>query len=138
MLDLLRKRHSQAGLRMLFHNISPLSGPSATQCFSPEDFCAKRKKQGHLRSKMSDGVLQSHASSLAKGFGSTAPAWLAQAQPCSFIRVNPSYPWFLPCESAANDFARKESREILKIVPRLGSIPHIVIMNLGCVFFLRW
>jgi hypothetical protein len=134
MLDLLRKRHSQAGLRMPFHNISPLGNEAQTSVFQ-KDFWAK---QGHLRSRMSDVFSQSRASSLAKGFGGTAPAWLAQAQPCSFIRVNPSYPWFLPYESAANDFARKESREILKIVPRLGSVPHIVIMKLGCVFFLRW
>jgi hypothetical protein len=59
--------------------------------FFPKDFWTK---QEHLRSRMSDGVLQSRASSLAKGFGSTAPAWLAQAQPCSFIRVNPAHPWF--------------------------------------------
>jgi hypothetical protein len=100
-----------SGLADAFSQHLPAWRPSATQCFSPEDFCAKRKKQGHLRSKMSDGVLQSHASSLAKGFGSTAPAWLAQAQPCSFIRVNPSYPWFLPYESAANDFAKEKGRE---------------------------
>ena len=53
--------------------------------------CARRKKQGHLRSIMSYGVLQSRASSLAKGFESASPAWLAQAQPCASlpIRVNP-------------------------------------------------
>jgi len=43
-----------------------------------------RPKQGILRSKMSDGVSKSRASSLAEGFESTAPAWLAQAKPCSF------------------------------------------------------
>ena len=45
---------------------------------------------------MSDGVSESCASSLAKGFESTAPAWLAQAQPCASlpIRVNPAHPWF--------------------------------------------
>ena len=61
--------------------------------FFTRDFWAK---QGHLRSRMSNGVLKSRASLLAKGFESTAPAWLAQAQPCIFslIRVNPAHPWF--------------------------------------------
>jgi len=74
----------------------PAWRPSAAPLFSPGAFCAKRKKQGHLRSRMSDVVLQSRASSLAKGFESTAPAWLAQAQPCVPlpIRVNPRHPWF--------------------------------------------
>jgi hypothetical protein len=31
---------------------------------------------------MSDGVSESRASSLAKGFEKPAPAWLAQEQPC--------------------------------------------------------
>jgi hypothetical protein len=44
--------------------------------FFPRDFWAK---QGHLRSRMSDVFSQSRASSLAKGFGGTAPAWLVQA-----------------------------------------------------------
>ncbi len=71
----------------------PTWRPSATRCFFLfSTSCAKRKKQGHLRSRMSDGVLQSRASSLAKGFESASPAWLAQAQPCASlpIRVNPS------------------------------------------------
>jgi len=54
----------------------------------------KNQMQGHLRSKISDGVLESRASSLVEGFESTAPAWLAQALPCSFIRVYPGHPWF--------------------------------------------
>jgi hypothetical protein len=78
MLDLLWKRPSQAGLRMLFHNISPLGNQAQTGVFQ-KDF---RAKQGHLRSRMSDVFSQSRASSLAKGFGGTAPAWLVQAQPC--------------------------------------------------------
>ena len=56
---------------------------------------------------MGDGISQSRASSLAKGFESTAPAWLAQAQPCASlpIRVNPAHPWL------KNDFAKEERRE---------------------------
>jgi hypothetical protein len=52
MLDLLWKRHSQAGLRTLFHNISPLGNQAQTGVFQ-KDFWAK---QGHLRSRMSDGL----------------------------------------------------------------------------------
>jgi hypothetical protein len=51
--------------------------PSATPHFLPK--ISDEASQGHLRSKMSDGVSESRASSLAKGFESTAPAWLAQA-----------------------------------------------------------
>jgi hypothetical protein len=85
-----------SALADVFSQHFPAWKPSATPLFSPEDFCAKRKKQGHLRSRMSDGVLQSRASSLAKVFESTAPAWLAQAQPCVSlpIRVNPFHRWF--------------------------------------------
>jgi hypothetical protein len=55
---------------------------------------------------MGDGVSESRASSLAKGFESTAPAWLAQAQPCASlpIRVNPAHPW-LKNDFAVNYFA---------------------------------
>ena len=87
---------------------------------------------------MGDGISESCASSLAKGFVSTAPAWLAQAQPCAFlpIRVNPSHltrsfplPRLLGCLAAVyrtpapvlgcgsknnfavNDFAKMECRE---------------------------
>jgi hypothetical protein len=78
MLYVLWKRHSQAGLQMLFHNISPLGGQAQPRIFS-QQFLRESKAQGHLRSKMSDGISESRASSLAKGFESTAPAWLAQA-----------------------------------------------------------
>ncbi len=56
---------------------------------------------------MSDGISESRASSLAKGFESTAPAWLAQAQPCasSIIRANPAHPW-LKNDFAVHDFAK--------------------------------
>ena len=47
--------------------------------FFPRDFWVK---QGHLRSRMSDGGSQSRASLLVKGFETAAPAWLVQAQPC--------------------------------------------------------
>ena len=92
MLDLLWKRHSQAGLRMLFHNTYPLGGQAQPRIFS-QQFLREAKALGHLSSIMSDGVPESRASSLAKGFESTAPAWLAQAQPCASqpIRVNPSH-----------------------------------------------
>ena len=55
---------------------------------------------------MSDVLSESRASSLAKGFESTAPAWLAQAQPCasSIIRANPAHPW-LKNDFAVHDFA---------------------------------
>jgi hypothetical protein len=87
MLDVLRKRHSQAGLQILFHNTSPL-GNQAQPDFLPK--ISDEASQVHLRSKMSDGVSESRASSLVKGFENTAPAWLAQAQPCASlpIRVN--------------------------------------------------
>jgi hypothetical protein len=91
MLDLLWKRAWQAGLRMLFHNTA-LLGKQAQPGFFPPKFQGETS-QGHLLSKISDGVLESRASSLAKGFESTAPAWLAQAQPCV------SLPFFYPCLS---------------------------------------
>jgi hypothetical protein len=61
---------------------------------------------------MGDGVSESRASLLAKGFESTAPAWLAQAKPCvlSVIRVNPAHPW-LKNDFAVNDFAKMKCRE---------------------------
>jgi hypothetical protein len=77
MLDLLWKRHSQAGLRMLFHNISPLGEQAQPHVFSQRILGEASK--GHLRSRMSDMVSESRSSSLVKGFESTAPAWLAQA-----------------------------------------------------------
>jgi hypothetical protein len=52
--------------------------PSATLFFSQKSL-SEAKAQGHLRSKMSDVVSESCASSLVKGFENTAPAWLAQA-----------------------------------------------------------
>jgi hypothetical protein len=60
---------------------------------------------------MGDGVSESRASSLAKGFESTAPAWLAQAQPCASlpIRVNPAHPW-LKNDFAVHYFAKMECR----------------------------
>jgi hypothetical protein len=67
----------------------PAWRPSATPYFSKKSL-STAQAQGYLRSKMSDGVSQSHASSLVKGFESTAPAWLAQAQPCV------SLPFFYP------------------------------------------
>jgi hypothetical protein len=71
-----------------------------------QQFLREAKAQGHLRSKMSDGFSESRASSLAKEFESTAPAWLAQAQPCdsSIIRANPAHPW-LKNDFAVHDFA---------------------------------
>jgi hypothetical protein len=75
MLDLLWKKPSQAGLQTPFQNTSPLGNEAQTSVFQ-KDFWAK---QGHLRSRMGDGGSQSRASLLAKGFGGTAPAWLAQA-----------------------------------------------------------
>ena len=114
MLDLLCKRHSQEGLRMLFHNTSPLGGQVQPRIFS-QQFLREAKAQGHLRSKMSDGVSESRASSLAKGFESTAPAWLAQAKPCisSIIRANPGNRWFqkmiLPKWSVERRASRVES-----------------------------
>jgi len=44
MLDLFFKRPSQAGLRMLFQNISPLGGPSATRCVFETHFEEKYQK----------------------------------------------------------------------------------------------
>jgi hypothetical protein len=67
MLDVLWKRHSQAGLRMLFHNTFPLGNQAQPGVFS-QQFLREAKAQGHLRSRMSDGVSESRSSSLAKGF----------------------------------------------------------------------
>jgi hypothetical protein len=111
MLDVLWKRHSQAGLQMLFHNTSPLGGQAQPRIFS-QQFLREAQAQGHLYSRMGDGVSESRASSLVKGFESTAPAWLAQAQPCASlpIRVNPAHPW-LKNDFAFHDFAKMECRE---------------------------
>jgi hypothetical protein len=56
----------------------PAWRPSATPYLSKKSL-STAQAQGYLRSKMSNGVSQSHASSLAKGFESTEPVWLAQA-----------------------------------------------------------
>ena len=101
MLDLLWKRPSQAGLRMLFHNTSPL-GNQAQTCVFQKDFWAT---QGHLRSRMGDVFSQSRASSLAKGCGSTAPAWLVQAQPC--VPLSSSVP-IRVIRGSQNDFAAND------------------------------
>jgi hypothetical protein len=91
---------------MLFYNISPLGNQAQPRCFFRK--ISGEASQGHLRSIMSDVLSESRASSLAKGFESTAPAWLAQAQPCasSIIRANPGNRWFFP-----KDFAKMECRE---------------------------
>ena len=96
---------------MLFHNTYPLGGQAQPRIFS-QQFLREAKALGHLSSIMSDGVPESRASSLAKGFESTAPAWLAQAQPCASlpIRVNPAHPW-LKNDFAVNDFAKEKGRE---------------------------
>jgi hypothetical protein len=101
MLDLLWKKPSKAGLRMLFHNTSPLGNQAQTSVFQ-KDFWAK---QGHLRSRMSDVFSQSRASSLAKGFESAAPAWLAQAQPC--VPLSSSVP-IRVIRGSQNDFAAND------------------------------
>ena len=100
MLDLLWKRHSQAGLQMLFHNTSPLGGQSQPRVF-PQRSLSEAQAQGHLRSIMSAVLSESRASSHAKGFESTAPAWLAQAQPCASlsIRVNSCHPWLVSLQT---------------------------------------
>ena len=105
MPDLFYKRHSQAHLQMLFYNISPLGNQAQPRCFFRK--ISGEASQGHLRSIMSDVLSESRASSLAKGFESTAPAWLAQAQPCasSIIRANPAHPW-LKNDFAVHDFAK--------------------------------
>jgi hypothetical protein len=65
-----------SGLADAFSQHIPAWQANRNPVFFTRDFWAK---QGYLRSRMSDGVLKSRASSLAKGFGSTAPAWLVQA-----------------------------------------------------------
>ena len=84
-----------SGLADVFHNTSPLGNQAQPRIFYQQSL-REAKAQGHLSSIMSDGISESRASSLAKGFESTAPAWLAQAQPCasSIIRANPAHPWF--------------------------------------------
>ena len=81
-----------SGLADVFHNTSPLGDQAQPRIFS-QRFLSEAQAQGHLRSIMSDVLSESRASSLAKGFESTAPAWLAQAQPCasSIIRANPCH-----------------------------------------------
>jgi hypothetical protein len=64
-------------LQMLFHNISPLGGQAQPRIFSQRFLTNQRR--AILRSRMGDGISQSRASLLVKGFESTAPAWLAQA-----------------------------------------------------------
>ena len=54
MLDALWKRHSQAHLRMLLHNTSPLGNQAQPRIFSQKSL-REAKAQGHLRSIMSDG-----------------------------------------------------------------------------------
>jgi len=67
MLDLFYKIHSQAILRMLFKNSSPLSGPSSNLYFSFSIFDAK-VDAGHFAEQNELWVLQSRASSLVEGF----------------------------------------------------------------------
>jgi hypothetical protein len=90
-----------SGLADVFHNTSPLGNQAQPRIFS-QQFLREAKAQGHLRSIMSDVLSESRASSLVKGFDSTAPAWLAQAKPCvsSIIRANPSHPWFQKCSTS--------------------------------------
>jgi hypothetical protein len=90
----------------------------------PEDSSAK---QGHLRSKMSDGVLQSRVSSLTKGFEKPAPAWLAQAQPCIFslIRVNPAHPVIRGLKLVYRTTRFHSSLAFLKLISRPKSRPVI-------------
>jgi len=107
MLDLLWKRHSQAGLRMLFHNTPPLGDQAQTGVFS-ERFLGEAS-QGHLRSKMLDGVSEPHASSLTKGFEAQHQFGLPKHSPAflrTFVKVRAfcgskndlAYP--LPCHSS--------------------------------------
>jgi len=81
MLDLFCKKHSQAGLRMLFKTAPRLAGQAQPDVF----ILMQIQMQGHFAEQNERWVLKSRASSLAKGFESASPAWLAQAQPCSFI-----------------------------------------------------
>ncbi len=50
----------------------------------------------HSRSEWSGVFERPSASSLARGFAKTPPAWLAQAQPCvsAFISANRCHQWF--------------------------------------------
>jgi hypothetical protein len=89
-----------SGLADVFHNTSPLGNQAQPRIFS-QQFLREAKAQGHLRSIMSDVLSESRASSLVKGFDSTAPAWFAQAKPCvSSIRANPSHTWFQKCSTS--------------------------------------
>jgi hypothetical protein len=72
------KKTLASGLADVFHKTSPLGGQSQPCIFSQKSL-SEAKAQGHLRSIMSAVLSESRASWLAKGFESTAPAWLAQA-----------------------------------------------------------
>jgi hypothetical protein len=90
-----------SGLADAFSQHLPAWKQTANQCFQ-KDFWAK---QGHLRSRMGDVFSQSRASSLAKGCGSTAPAWLVQAQPC--VPLSSSVP-IRVIRGSQNDFAAND------------------------------
>jgi hypothetical protein len=60
----------------------PAWEPSATLYLLPK--ISDEVSQGHLHSRMCDAVSESRSSSLVKEFENTAPAWLAQAQPCVY------------------------------------------------------
>jgi hypothetical protein len=53
MLNLLWIRHSQAHLRMLFHNTSPLGGQAQPQCFS--HFKRERRASSEQRREQDAG-----------------------------------------------------------------------------------
>ena len=55
-----------SGLAVVFYNTFPLGGQAQPGVFFPKIF--DEASQGHLRSRMSNGVSQSRASTLAKGF----------------------------------------------------------------------
>ena len=71
------------------------------------DSLREAQKAGPLRSRMSDVFSQSRGSSLAKGFESASPAWLAQAQPC--VSLKESVP-IRVIRGPQNDFAKMERR----------------------------
>jgi hypothetical protein len=94
MLDLLWKRNSQAGLRMLFHNISPLGEPSATLCFFPRipaqsrAICAAEWAMGF------HNPMQARLRRDLKIHRSLAcPSTALRFSAFSFIRAHPSHPW---------------------------------------------
>jgi len=97
MLDLLRKGHSQAGLRMLFHNTTPLGRPSATWCFCHFEgdarawrraICGANERWGFtLPCKLACEGIWKHSASLA------CPSTPLQLHPCP--SGNPWFPkWF--------------------------------------------